>query len=147
MNNFFICKVTYEKMMENGSMKKVTEQYLVDAMSFTEAESRLTREVKPYISGDFAITDIRHARFHEVFSAEDADRFYRIRILFIVLDEKSGREKNVPASILVGAPSPEAAISSLKEKMEDSLSDYTIVSVSETRILDMFLYGGKEETV
>ena len=72
MHNWFECKVSYEKMMENGMQKKVTEPYLVDALSFTEAESRIIEEIRPFITGEFTITDIKRARISEIFFNESA---------------------------------------------------------------------------
>ena len=93
MHNWFICKVSYEKILENGMQKKVTEPYLVDALSFTEAESRIIEEIRPFITGEFTITDIKRARISELFFNENGDRYYKIKVYFITLDEKSGIEK------------------------------------------------------
>lgn len=93
MHNWFECKVSYEKMLENGMQKKVTEPYLVDALSFTEAEARIIEEIRPFITGEFTVTDIKRARLSELFFNENGDRFYKIKVYFITLDEKSGAEK------------------------------------------------------
>ena len=90
MHNWFECKVSYEKMLENGMQKKVTEPYLVDALSFTEAEARIIEEIRPFITGEFTVTDIKRARLSELFFNENGDRFYKIKVYFITLDEKSG---------------------------------------------------------
>jgi hypothetical protein len=88
--NWFECKISYEKMMENGVQKKVTEPYLVDALSFTEAEARIIEEMQPYISGEFVVSDIKRARIAELFANENGDRYYKFKVFFISLDEKSG---------------------------------------------------------
>ena len=93
MHNWFECKVSFEKIMENGAQKKVTEPYLVDALSFTEAEARIIEEIRPFVSGEFTVTDIKRARLSELFFNENGDRFYKIKVYFITLDEKSGAEK------------------------------------------------------
>ena len=100
MHNWFECKVSYEKMLENGMQKKVTEPYLVDALSFTEAESRIIEEIRPYITGEFTVTDIKRARISELFFNENGDRYYKFKIYFITLDEKSGAEKKTAAQML-----------------------------------------------
>ena len=99
MHNWFECKVSYEKMLENGMQKKVTEPYLVDALSFTEAEARIIEEIRPFITGEFTVTDIKRARLSELFFNENGDRFYKIKVYFITLDEKSGAEKKTAAGV------------------------------------------------
>ena len=105
MNNWFECKVSYKKMQENGFPKKVTEPYLVDALSFTEAESRIIEEIRPFITGDFTVTGIKRAKFADSFLNNEGDRYFKVKIYFITLDEKSGAEKKIPAQMLVQAVS------------------------------------------
>lgn len=103
MNNWFECKVTYEKMMENGMQKKVTEPYMVDALSFTEAEARIIEEIQPHITGDFTIKTVSKAKISETFFNDKCDRFYKFKVNFITLDEKSGAEKKTAVYMLVDA--------------------------------------------
>jgi len=144
--NWFECKVSYEKMMENGVQKKVTEPYLVDALSFTEAEARIIEEIKPYISGEFTITDIKRARLAELFFNEEGDRYYKIKVFFITLDEKSGAEKKTAVQMLAQASDLKHAISVLEEGMKGSMADYTIGSVAETMIMDVFPFSSDAKT-
>ena len=139
--NWFECKVSYEKMMENGVPKKVTEPYLVDALSFTEAEARIIEEMKPYISGEFTVTDIKRAKLAELFFNETGDRYYKIKVFFITLDEKSGAEKKTAIQTLAQASDLKEAISVLEEGMKGSMADYTIGAVTETMIMDVFPYS------
>lgn len=139
--NWFECKVSYEKLMENGAQKKVTEPYLVDALSFTEAEARITEEIKPYISGEFTIADIKRARLAELFFNENGDRYYKFKVLFITLDEKSGAEKKTAAQMLAQANDIKEAIAVLEEGMKGTMADYVIASVTETMILDVFPFA------
>ena len=141
MNNWFECKVSYMKMLENGMQKKVTEPYLVDALSFTEAEARIIEEMKPYITGDFTVTDIKRARLSELFFNENGDRFYKIKVYFITLDEKSGAEKKTAVQMLSQASDLKEAIAVLEEGMKGTMADYTIASVSETMIMDVFPFA------
>lgn len=141
MNNWFECKVSYEKMMENGMQKKVTEPYLVDALSYTEAEARIIEEVRPFVSGEFTITDIKRARFAEMFFDENGDRFYKIKVYFITLDEKSGAEKKTAAQMLVQASTLREAIDALEKGMKNTMSDYVIASVHETALMDVFPFN------
>ncbi|MDH8701541.1 hypothetical protein M2138_000887 [Dysgonomonadaceae bacterium PH5-43] len=139
--NWFECKVSYEKMMENGVQKKVTEPYLVDALSFTEAEARIIEEMRPYITGEFTVTDIKRAKFAELFFNETGDRYYKIKIMYITLDEKSGAEKKTPVQILAQASDLKEAIDILEEGMKGSMADYSIASVTETMLMDVFPFS------
>ena len=83
---WFECKVKYDRMQENGMVKKVNEPYLVDALSFTEAESRIIEEVKPFISGDFSISAVKKTKISEIFFDETADKYYMVKVNFITPD-------------------------------------------------------------
>lgn len=141
MHNWFECKIGYEKIIENGMQKKVTEPYLVDALSFTEAEARIIEEITPFISGEFTVTDIKRARLSETFFNDNGDHFYKVKVYFITLDEKSGLEKKTAAQMLVQACDLKEAITVLEEGMKGTLADYTIASVSETAIMDAFPFN------
>lgn len=145
MHNYFECKVSYEKMLENGTQKKVTEPYLVDALSFTEAEARIIEEIRPFITGEFTVTDVKRARLSELFFNENGDRYYKIKVYFITLDEKTGAEKKISAQMLAQASDLKEAIAVLEEGMKGTMADYVIASVSETPIMDVFPYEAPEE--
>lgn len=140
MHNWFTCKVSYEKTMENGMLKKVTEPYLVDALSFTEAEARIIEEVQPFISGEFAITGINRAHYAEVFFDCNGERWFKVRLHFITLDAKSGVEKRTLAKMLVQASNVEEALENFKQGMKGTMMDYVIIEVSETPLMDVFPY-------
>ena len=142
MNDWFECKVRYEKTLENGMIKKVTEPYLVDALSFTEAERRFLEEIKPFMSGEFEVSDIKRAKFAEMFETtdSDADRWFKAKVAFIPLDEKSGAEKKTNQNMLVQASDLRDAVKRLDKGMEGSMVDYEIISVAETPIMDVFHY-------
>ena len=105
MHTWFECKIRYEKVMENGMQKKVTEPYLVDALSFTEAEARIIEEMTPFISGEFTVSDIKRANYSELFPSdeESADRWFKCKLIFITLDEK-----NTPVDVHTGDAVPKA---------------------------------------
>mgnify|MGYP001342027927 CR=1 FL=1 len=145
MNNWFECKVSYEKILENGMQKKVTELYLVDALSFTEAEARIIEEIRPYISGEFTISDIKRAKYSEIFFNENGDRFYECGIEFITLDEKSGIEKRTKSRMLAQASTLEEAMEVLSKGMQGTLADYNSVLIKETKIMDIFPYSESEK--
>lgn len=142
MHNWFTCKIRYEKIAENGMNKKVTEPYVVDALSFTEAESRIIEEVTPYITGEFTVSDVVRANFSEIMfcDEEEADRWFKCKLWFITLDEKTGVEKRTATYILVQAADLRDAIKKLDEGMKGTMADYTIASVSETAIMDVYPY-------
>ena len=142
MNNWFTCKIRYEKTLENGLTKKETEHYLVDALSFTEAEARIIEEVTPFISGVFEVTGVAKANYSELFYAEEeaADKWYKVKMVFLTLDEKSGNEKRTATNVLVQAADLRDAIKKLDEGMKGSMADYEIVSVAETPLMDVYMY-------
>jgi hypothetical protein len=145
MNNWFECKVSYEKTLENGMQKKVNEPYLVDALSFTEAEARIIEEIRPYISGEFTVTDIKRARLSELFFNPNGDRYYRVKVYFVTLDEKSGAEKKTAAQMLAQASTLKGAIDVLDEGMKGTMADYVIASVVETPLIDIFPFSAEEK--
>ena len=145
MHSWFECKVSFEKVLENGMQKKVTEPYLVDALSFTEAEARIIEEIRPFISGEFTVTDIKRARLSELFFNENGDRFYKIKVYFITLDEKSGAEKKTAAQMLAQACTLKEAIAVLEEGMKGTMADYTIASVTDTMLMDVFPFSVNDD--
>ncbi len=142
MFSWFECKVKFEKTQDDGSVKKVNEPYLVDAVSFTEAERRITEEMQPLISGEFEVTDIKRVHYAEIFetSLDSADRWFKAKLIFITLDEKSGKERKSTQQVLIQAKDLPASLERLKEGMSDSMLDYTIASVAETPLMDVFHY-------
>ena len=147
MKTWFECRIRYEKTMENGTTGKVTEPYLVDALSFTEAEARIIEEMAPYISGEFTVRDIKRANYSELFYTEDvnADRWFKSRLAFITLDEKSGKEKKTYQNVLVQASDLRDAVKKLDEGMKGSMADYVIMLMQETSIMDVYTYEREEE--
>ena len=142
MNKWFECKVKYVKTMENGLEKPVKETYLVDAISFTEAEKRFIEEIRPFMSGEFEISDIKRVNYSEVFfcDLESADKWFKCKLSFITLDEKSGAEKKSNSYALVQAGDLREAIKYLDEQMKGTIMDYQIATVAETLIMDVFPY-------
>lgn len=135
--NYFITAIRYNKVLENGMEKKVTEYYLVDALSFTEAESRTIEEMSAFISGEFSVTAVKTSKFSELFLADEeaADIFYKVKIQFLTLDERSGEEKKTNTEVLVQAADLRDAIRRFDEGMKGTMADYQIVSVAETPIV------------
>ena len=143
MHTWFECKIRYEKTMENGMQKKVTEPYLVDALRFTEAEARIIEEMTPFITGEFTVSDIKRANYSELFPSdeESADRWFKCKLIFITLDEKSGAEKKTSTQVLVQAADLRDAVKKLDEGMKGTMADYQIGMVSETPLMDVYPYS------
>lgn len=143
--NWFECKIRYEKTQEDGTQKFVIEAYVVDALSFSEAEERITEEMSSYISGAFEVKDIRKASYGEIFFSEDAtaDRWYKTKLEFIMLDEKSGKEKRSGVNYLVHAATLQVAVKNIEQAMGGTMQDYSIASVAETKLMDVFEYVAK----
>lgn len=137
MANWFECKVRYDRIQENGSVKKVNEPYLVDALSFTEAEARITEEVTPFISGDFSVSAVKRTKIAEVFW-QGGDRWYLVKVGFITIDEKTAAEKRSNSLILVQASNFKEAFEHFEEGMKGTMADYDILSISETPLMDVF---------
>ena len=147
MHTWFEVKIRYEKIMNNGMQKKVTEPYLFDALSFTESEGKCIQEMTPFISGEFTVSDIKRANYSEIFFSDEetADRWFKCKLIFITLDEKSGAEKKTTTQILVQAADLRDAVKKLDEGMKGTMADYQIGSVSETAIMDVYPYEAKTD--
>jgi hypothetical protein len=139
---WFECKIRYEKVMEDGLQKTITENYVVDALSFSEAEERIIEEMSSYISGEFDVKDIKKAAYKEVFfsDSDTADKWYKARLQFITIDEKTEKEKRSTVTYLVQAGTFNAAVKNIDEVMGGTMIDYVIASVAETTIMDVFEY-------
>jgi len=144
MNNWYECRVKFEKTLENGTQKKVTEVYLVDAMSFTEAENRIIEEMTPFISGEFEVSAVKKDRIAEMFIDPEGDKWYRAKVMFITLDEKSGAEKKAASTMLVQAKDFQMAVKNLEDGMKGTMSDWEINTISETVIMDVYGVVAKE---
>lgn len=135
-SQWFETRVRYEKTSDNGRQRAVTEQYVVEAMSFTEAEAAITKEISYYVSSEFSVKTITPASYGEVFFSGD-EKWYQAKVVFITLDEKTGKEKKSSVAYLVEACSFNAAIKNIDKVFAPSMIDYCIASVKETALLDV----------
>ena len=137
--------VRYDKTMESGEVKKVNEVYVVDAITFGEAEESITREMRHFVDGDFEVKNINPAPYSEIFfSDKDTDdKYYRVKLAFITIDETTQKEKKSKVTYLVQAGSLEQARKNTEEIMNGTMIDYEFVSVTETKIFDVFEQKGK----
>lgn len=141
MASWFECKVSYHKMVENGMQKKVTDTFMVDALSFTEAEARVIEEVTPFVSGEMDVTSVKKTKISEIFRDDSADKWYLVKPAFITIDEKTAAEKRSVSQILVAGNNFKNAYDNFMEGMKSIMADFEIVSITETAILDV--YGAK----
>ena len=145
MHNWFECKIKFEKTGEEGKIAKVSETYLVDALSFTEAESRIIEEMRPFISGEFTVTASGRAKINEMFFNENGDKWYRAKVMFICLDEDKGVERKTAVTMLVQANDTKEANAGVVEGMKGSMADYEIAAITETLIMDVFKYDADDK--
>ena len=139
-STWFETKIRFDKTIETGETKKATECYVVDALSFTEAESTIINKMKDYVSGDMEVKAIKRAPYGEVFFSDidSDDKFYKAKLQFITLDDKTEKEKKSNVYYLVQASSIEKARKSIDEIMGKSMVDYSIASITETPVMDVF---------
>lgn len=144
---WFVCGIRYEKVMEDGLQKRVTENYVIDALSFMEAEERIIEEMSQYIGGEFDVKKCAIAPFSEVFFSDDAtaDKWYKAKLDFITINEKTGREKRSHVCYLVQAGSMGGALKNIEEVMGGTMIDYVVMSLQETNLFDVFEYKPKDD--
>ena len=147
VSKFYEVKVQYQKMQEDGKEKKVTEQYVVEAFSFTEAESRIIEGMTHYTDGEFDVVSEKIAPFNEILLSDNStdDKWFISKVAFITLDEKTAKEKKQTFRYLVQAATSEIALDYTKEMLSHGMSDYSIDSVQDTPTLDVFLHGSTEQ--
>ncbi|GAB2777280.1 DUF4494 domain-containing protein [Salinimicrobium soli] len=142
---WYECKVKYRKTHETGEQKVTTDTYLLDAVSYTEAEARITEEMKAYTNEDFRIMNIKVANFSEVHPFENSDRWFKSKVSLVALDEESGKERKTNIYLLVQANDVKEAFENTIKAMETTMGDYNIPSITESPILDVFPYFTGEE--
>ena len=147
MHTWFECRVSYEKTLENGMTRKVPEPYLVDALSFMEAESRIVEEMTPFMSGEFSVAAVKRVKYSELLTLGDGhdDKWYKAKLGYATLDERSGQEKKTYTNVLVQGSDLRRAIEVIDVCMKGSMADYIIVSVAETPIMDIYPYEAEPD--
>ena len=142
---WYECKVKYRKTHETGEQKITTEAYLLDAVSYTEAETRINQEMAAYTSEEFLITNIKVANLSEVHPFENSDRWFKSKVSLIAFDEESGKERKTNIYMLVQGNDVKEAFDNTNEMMKGTTGDYTIPAISESPIMDVFPYFTGEE--
>lgn len=145
MSNWYEVKVKYEKIDEqSGREKKVTEAYLVDAVSFTEAESRINKELEQMIRGDFLVTNISKANYSDLFPFDNADRWFKCKVNYVSVDEEAGKEKKISSQMLVMGNNLKEAYDNLMASLSGMTIDFAVVGINESPLMDVFPYFTQE---
>lgn len=136
--NWYEVKVSYDKTADNGMLAKVKESYLIEGVSYTDAEARTVEELKPFISGEMEIESIVKKKFSEVVLDGAGDKYYKAKINMVTLDEKSGSEKKQAVVLLIEANDFDTAYKRVNEAVKECVSDCEVVMIQETAIIDVF---------
>ena len=146
VSKYYEVKIQYQKMLEDGKEKKVTEQYVVEALSFTEAESLITEEMSAYIHDSFDVVAEKIAPYYEILISDriEDDKWFLSKISFVTLDEKTAKEKKTSQRLLVQADTSQTALEYTKKLFDSSMTEYTIDAVQDTPTIEVFLHGVKK---
>ena len=144
MNTWFECTARYNKIDENGREKKVSETYLLDAVTFTEAESRIYKELQTMVSGEFVVSRIAKTKISEIIPSDTGDQWYKAKVAFITVDEESGKEKRIIQNLLVFSDNIKNVYDQIIEAMQGMMADFEISGISESTIMDVFAYREQE---
>jgi len=146
-HNWFEGKVKYVKTGEDGKEKKVSETYLVDAVSYTEAEARIFTEMETFIQGPFILSSLKKSNIVEIVPSDDEndDKWFKGKVAILDADELTGKEKRTNQYALVAAKDIQVALANLEESMSTYIIPYEISSISDTNIFDVYPYFENEE--
>lgn len=142
MSKYIETRIRYDKMHENGIVKPTTEAFLVDALSFTEAEARIVKEQTPYISGDFTVSAVKKSNIAEIYRDDSGDKWYKAKLMFTTIDERTAAEKRKASHILVQASDFRNALENVLNCMKGTMADFEIAAIAETNIMDVYDYTG-----
>ncbi|MFQ3213071.1 MAG: hypothetical protein ACJAT1_001944 [Marivirga sp.] len=141
MKQWFLCKVKYQKEDENGRLRSLTEPYLVDAVSFTEAETRIYEEMGERVRGEFLITGISKSKIMDVFKYDDVDVWYKCKVVYYVAEE-SGKEKKIANQMIITAHNVKEAYDRMYESLNNMLVSFQVPEIVESPIIEVFNYSG-----
>ena len=143
--NWFLTTIAYEKVAEEGRIVKVRENYLIDALSFTESEARIIEEMRPFISGEFVVAKATRARISEIFFNDDGAMWFKGKVNFLLFDEEKGVERKIPVTILAQANDLKEALHLIEQGMKGTMADYEIYSITTTDIEAVIKYEEEEK--
>lgn len=141
--SYFIATCKYEKMQENGAVKRVSEKYLCDALSIVEADAVVAENLKPYISGDFFTSKVENSTIAEVMGDKEADKFYLAKVAFVTIDERSGKEKKTVSQWLIGGTDFNDAYETVLREFNKSMADCELVSLAESKIVEYYPHNNE----
>jgi hypothetical protein len=144
MNSWFTVKVKYTKQLENGSLKRVNEPYLLAAMTFTDAEARIYEELGSFIRGEFMVTGISRTDLHDIFQYDDSDQWFKCKITYGVDEEDGERQKKISQHFLVSAPDVKTAYLRMEESLSTLMIDFQVLSIAASPIVEIFPYRDDE---
>ena len=146
VSKFYEVKIQHQKLQEDGKKKKVTEQYVVESLSFTEAEARIIEEMSPYIDGEFDVVSEKIAPYNEILISDriNDDKWFISKVSLITIDERTAKEKKTSQRFLVQADTSQTALEYTNKLFDRSMTDYTIDAVQDTPTLDVFLHDVKK---
>ena len=142
MKTWFICTIKYHKEDEQGNVRKITEPYLIDAISFTEAEARIYEELQSIIPSEFQVLDLKRSNFADIFHFKDIDTWYKCKVSYTSIDEIAGKEKKVSNFMLVSAHNVKEAYERIEESLSNMIVPFTIHNIAESNYMDVFVYEG-----
>ena len=139
-SSWFECSVSYEKVQEDGTERRITEKYVVEAFSFTEAEANITNQIVNYVSGELKVKGIVPAQYNEIFfsDADSDDYWFKVKVKFINFDERSNKEKYTNVIYLVQGSDISSAKAYIENILSSSMLDFDLCGINETKILDVF---------
>jgi hypothetical protein len=147
MQTWFECKVKYTKVTESGKEQTVTENFLLDAVSFTDAETRITRQMQEMVRGEFSVTDIKKSRIGEVFPYDTGEWWFKATINLVTVDEEAGKEKKMRTYYLIMADDIKQALERLDESLSYLVIPYVVSALAVSTIVDVFPYNPSESVV
>lgn len=140
MNSWYTIKVKFIKEYTDGTLKRITEPYLVNSMSFTEAEARIYKEVGETIRGEFLVTSIAKTQYEDIFEYPDSETWYKAKVSYVTEDADTGKEKRFNNNYLVSAKNIKEAYERIEESLKGLMVSYEIPTISVTQIVEIFPY-------
>ncbi|MFW5830927.1 MAG: DUF4494 domain-containing protein [Prolixibacteraceae bacterium] len=147
MQTWFECKVKYTKVTESGKEQTVTENFLLDAVSFTDAETRMIRQMEQMVRGEFNVTDIKKSRIGEVFPYDTGEWWFKATINLVTVDEEAGKEKKMRTYYLIMADDIKEALERLEESLSYLVIPYVVSALAVSTIVDVFPYEASESVI
>ena len=148
MQTWFESKAKYMKVSESGKEQMVTENFLLDAVSFTDAESRMIWQLQQMVKkGEFSVIDIKKSKIAEVFSYDTGEWWFKVTINLVTIDEEAGREKKLRTYYLIMADDINEVLKRLDESLSYLVIPYVVTAIAVSTIVDVFPYEPAESLI